>query len=66
MISQRQQYWEAHRKIADGNQAFMDMVNCKENPLTKQDLEALIKRRPEVYSRFAGLLDKLPDRGHNR
>ena len=45
---------EAERKLADANEAFMDMVNDPVNPLTKHDLERLIARRPEKYARFSG------------
>lgn len=62
MLTQAQQFTLAHRKIADLNNAFMEMVNCKENPMTREDLEALIAKRPHVYGRFAGFLDKLPAR----
>jgi hypothetical protein len=41
------------------NRAFMDMVNDPVNPMTNADLEALIKRKPEKYSRFSGFLGKL-------
>ena len=60
MKSQQQIFWEEHRRIADRNEAFMDLVNCKENPMTRQDLESLIRRNPAKYSRFSGFLDKLP------
>ncbi|MEB8474025.1 hypothetical protein [Acidithiobacillus ferriphilus] len=59
--TQLQMFWAAHRRVADANIAFMEMVTCKENPLTRRDLEALIRRNPERYSRFAHWLDKLPD-----
>ena len=59
MKSQQQILWEEHRRIADANNAFMDLVNCKENPMTRQDLESLIRRNPARYSRFSGFLDKL-------
>ncbi|MEY2336314.1 hypothetical protein AAE485_15220 (plasmid) [Acidithiobacillus ferriphilus] len=60
-LTQLQMFWAAHRRVADANIAFMEMVTCKENPLTRRDLEALIRRNPERYSRFAHWLDKLPD-----
>ena len=59
MKSQQQIFWEAHRRVADANDAFMDLINCKENPIARQDLEALIKRNPARYGRFSGFLDKL-------
>lgn len=59
--TQLQMFMAAHRKIADSHIAFMDMVNCQENPLTRRDLVALIRRRPDRYSRYSHWLDKLPD-----
>ena len=57
--SQYQLFWEAHNKIAELNNAFMDLVNDPVNPLTNEDLESLIKKRPHVYGRFSGLVGKL-------
>ena len=57
--SQYQLFWEAHHKIAELNNAFMDLVNDPVNPLTNEDLESLIKKRPHVYGRFSGLVGKL-------
>ena len=62
MPSQLHQFYVSHRKVADGNEAFLDLVNHPSNPLTREDLEALLERRPHAYSRFAGWLDKLPSR----
>jgi len=59
--TQLQMFRAAHRSVADANIAFMEMVTCKENPLTRRDLEALIRRNPDRYSRFTHWLDKLPD-----
>jgi len=30
--------------------------------MTREDLQSLIARRPSVYGRFAGFVDKLPPR----
>ena len=60
MKTQQQMFWEAHRRIADANDAFMDLINCRENPMTRRDLESLIRRNPARYSRFSCFLDKLP------
>ena len=59
MKTQMQLYKEAERKLAEANQAFMDMVNDPVNPLTNDDLERLITRWPERYGRFSGFLGKL-------
>ena len=61
MKSQIQMYQESHRRIADQNSAFMDLVNCKENPLTRSDLAANIRRNPERWERFSGFLNTLPE-----
>ncbi len=57
--TQMQLYKEAERKLAEANEAFMDMVNDPVNPLTNDDLERLIARWPERYGRFSGFLGKL-------
>jgi hypothetical protein len=62
MLTQRQHFDKAHRQISDGNIAFMELVNHPTNPLTREDLAALLRRRPDRWSRFAGFLDKLPTR----
>jgi hypothetical protein len=59
--TQLQMFQAAHRRVADANIAFMEMVTCKENPLTQRDLKALIRRNPDRYSRFAHWINKLPD-----
>ena len=60
--TQNQMWREAERRSADLNDAFMEMVNHPTNPMTHEDLEVLLKKRPEVYGRFAGFLGKLPHR----
>lgn len=57
--SQLQIYREIERKIANLNEAFMDLVR---EGLTKEDLEAMIERRPELYGRFSNFLNVLPRR----
>ena len=57
-LTQEQMFWKAHRKIADQNVAFMDMVR---DGMTRRELQRLIERRPEVYKRFEGFLDTLPE-----
>lgn len=59
MKTQLQMYREAERKLVDANEAFMDMVNDPDNPMTNDDLERLIARWPERYGRFSGFLGKL-------
>lgn len=59
MKTQHQLFDEAQHKMFEQNRAFMDLVNDPVNPMTNADLEALIKRKPEKYSRFSGFLGKL-------
>lgn len=63
-LTQFQYYELARRQIADANETFMELVNCKENPLTREDLQANIRRRPDLWTRYAGFLDTLPSRYH--
>jgi hypothetical protein len=60
MKTQMQHFYEAHQKSAALNAAFLEMVNHPTNPMSREDLQALINRRPAVYGRFAGFLNKLP------
>lgn len=57
--TQLQIYREVERKIFDQNEAFMDLVR---EGLTREDLEILIKKRPELYGRFSNFLNVLPRR----
>lgn len=59
-MTQLQHFELSRRKIADLNSAFMEMVNCRDNPMTRRDLESLIAKRPHIYGRFSGFLNKLP------
>jgi hypothetical protein len=61
-ITQLRHFEIAHRKIADQNIAFMEMVTHPTNPMTREDLTALIALRPERYGRFEGWLKVLPSR----
>lgn len=61
MKTQEQMYYQACKIDADINSTFLEMVNCKSNPMTKQDLQKLIKKRPALYSRFSNWMDKLPN-----
>ncbi len=63
MKTQMQMYREAELRLLKDNGAFMDMVNHPTNPMTNQDLERLIGRWPERYSRFSGFLGKLAEEG---
>jgi hypothetical protein len=61
-MNQRQHFYEASRRLGEANETFMELVNHPTNPLTREDLEANIKRRPALWSRYAGFLDKLLSR----
>jgi len=61
MKTQFQLFYEAHRRISDRNNAFMDLVTDESNPMTKQDLEGLIARWPKKYGMFVEFLKVLPD-----
>lgn len=62
MPTQAQMYYDATRKAADRDCTFMELVNHPTNPLTREDLQANIERRPSLWSRYSGFLDKLPSR----
>jgi hypothetical protein len=55
--TQREMFYQEHRKIADGNNAFMELVR---GGLKREELERLIAKRPSLWSRFSNWLDKLP------
>ena len=59
-MNQLQMYYAAEAKSARLNQAFLEMV---EDGMTSEELQSLIDRRPNVYGRFSGWLDKLPMQG---
>ena len=56
-MTQEQMYYQEREKIAALNEAFMYHVS---EGMTKGELQALINKRPEVYSRFAHWIDRLP------
>ena len=58
-MNQRQLFYAEHRKIADANEVFLDLVA---DGMTREDLQANIKRRPALWGRFANWLDHLPSR----
>lgn len=61
-LTQMQLFELARRANAALDQTFMELVNHPTNPMTREDLEANIKRRPELWGRYAGFLDVLPRR----
>ncbi len=50
-------FTKAHDNIADANEAMMEALYGP-NPITDDELRALIDKRPEKYGRFAGYLGK--------
>ncbi|WP_321935494.1 hypothetical protein [Paraburkholderia sp. J8-2] len=54
---QKEMFYRAHRQIADGNEAFMDLVR---DGMTREELARNIERRPSLWKRFEGFLDVLP------
>ncbi|MDW9531927.1 hypothetical protein RWE87_13555 [Sinorhizobium meliloti] len=61
-LTQYQHFEIARRKIADANLTFMELANHPTNPMTREDLQRNIERRPHVWGRFAGFLNTLPSR----
>lgn len=57
MKTQEQLFYSACENTARGNELFLEMVK---DGLTKSELEKLICKRPELWDRFDGWLDKLP------
>ena len=56
-MNQLQHFYHAHRKIADANELFLDLVA---DGMTRENLQTNIKRRPELWGRFSNWLDILP------
>lgn len=56
-MTQEQHFWAAHRRISDANEAMMDLLYGP-NPITDQELQKLIEKRPATYGRFAGYIGK--------
>lgn len=55
--TQVQMFHQEHRNISTVNDDFMWLVK---NGLTREDLARCIERRPSLWQRFEGFLDKLP------
>lgn len=60
--NQKAWFYRAMRDAAERDATFSWMANHPTNPLAREDLESNIKRRPALWSRYAGFLDKLPRR----
>lgn len=61
-MDQLQLYWLAHRRIAEENNHFLEMISDPENPLTSHDLELLIERYPSRWGRFEKFIPTLRDK----
>jgi hypothetical protein len=57
MKTQAQMYYDAERKSASLNEAMLEALYGP-NPITDEELAALIRKRPETYGRFAGYIGK--------
>lgn len=55
--TQEQLYTRSRDQAAGMDKLFLDMVR---QGMTRQELERNIKRRPAVWSRYAGFINKLP------
>jgi hypothetical protein len=55
--TQAHAYWRSHDIVAGGNEVMLELL-YGENPITDDELRALIEKRPETYGRFAGYLGK--------
>ena len=62
MQTQAQMYYAAERRAAERDQLFMELVQHPTNPLTREDLVANIQRRPALWERYSGFMDRLPRR----
>lgn len=56
-MNQAQMYYQAERKAAGLNEAMLEALYGV-NPITDDELRALIAKRPHVYGRFAGFIGK--------
>ena len=55
--TQKDLYYEASRKVSDVDCAMLDLLYGT-NPITDEELSKLIKKRPNIYGRFAGYIGK--------
>jgi len=56
-LEQKGMMEKARANIAGGNLAMLDLLYGP-NPISDDELRALIKKRPETYSRFSSYLGK--------
>jgi hypothetical protein len=56
----RVMFWTAHRRIADRDAAFMEIMRGP-NPLTPVEVRVLIDRHPDRYGRYAAFAERCPE-----
>ncbi len=56
--TQEQHFYTASRQVAKCNLQFMELITG-ENPITRKELETLIKKRPALWARYAGFAGSL-------
>ena len=59
MKTQLQIFYEEQLKIGERDRFMTDLI--RDNDLTNQQLERLIKHRPDRYGRYEGFIGKLLD-----
>jgi hypothetical protein len=52
-------YYQAERRSAEVNETFLELVA---EGLTREELARNIERRPSLWDRFSGWLDRLPSK----
>lgn len=57
MKSQLQTFYEEQRKIGAANETFLELVK---DGMTREELARNIERRPALWTRFEGWLNRLP------
>lgn len=57
-LTQVQHFYQAHRKVADTNEAFLFLVA---EGMTRSELQRNIERRPNLWARFSNWLAVLPE-----
>ena len=61
--TQAQMFYRAVSKLAECDKLFLDLVA---DGLTREELARNIERRPWLWSRYEGWLDKLPTKGDDQ
>ena len=57
--TQLQMYWDSHNTISDMDKTFNDLITHPTHPLTKNELERLIEKRPSIWQRYSSFLKTL-------